>query len=470
MPDQVTIIITCIYQSFTDDKVGQNDLHMLEDADYKDSEAHHHTDAEPTTSIHKLSKINTEISNLSPANSLKSAGAVTLHFQQNLNHLYINLKSNLRKHKKRELSFATPEPVTFKMIERLHDELFEHLTELEINTEQCYRALGVSNNRGALLAYINKLKNSKDTIEKQLKDSEEQRNKYCDHITKLDLKIRNQASEIQIKEQKLKKLTEEKVNKEDQELKLKNKVDEFEKQIMRREAIEEKLEEALRNFESDQIRLEQENATLKRQLKERHTNHYNRNFKDNLRGILNASNQSKGSQILKSQEDKSTDSQRTSLNTKPSVNRHDKLKQARIHRRQTRYQDYSQISCLTGSQIFNTNTETEETRHIRETQENISEIEQMKLSLNNTRNSHVETPPSSPRLLESHKCSPSKIIAVHIQRRTVGPDHKDSPSEPDPFLNRKGYKRPPLLKALTSKNEEKENGIKPKRKGFVDKH
>ena len=81
----------------------------------------------------------------------------------------------------------------------------------------------------------------------------------------------------------------------------------------------------------------------------------------------------------------------------------------------------------------------------------ISEIEQMKLSLNNTRNSHVETPPSSPKLLESHKCSPSKIIAVHIQRRRVGPDHKDSPSEPDPFLNRKGYKRPPLLKALTSK-------------------
>ena len=53
---------------------------------------------------------------------------------------------------------------------------------------------------------------------------------------------------------------------------------------------------------------------------------------------------------------------------------------------------------------------------------------------------------------------------LYTFRRTVGPDHKDSPSEPDPFLNRKGYKRPPLLKALTSKNEEKENGTKLKRK------
>ena len=421
------------------------------------------SDKESTPTQIKLSKPNSAASTLSPSASLRSSAATTLQFKHDLNHLYINLKEKLRSHHKRELSFATPEPATFKMIETLHDELFERLTDLEINTDQCYRALGINNKKDSLLTYIIKLKSAKEELEKQLKDSEDKRNKYCDYIGKLDLKIRDQASEIQIKEEKLRKISKEKENKSEYESKFKNQINELKNELMTREKKQEELEEKLRDWEIKYAQLQQE-VPQKRELKDRHPNHNNKNvLEENLQGLLNISQQTKRNQGNSNQDESLSNSPRISQSIKISKTGLEmgraKLKQPRIHRRQSRYQDYAGLSCLSGSGIFNTNSQYENSMKQQKALEDINEIKQRKQSLNNVYNCPIENPQLSSK--QSTSYNPAKITPVSIQKKD-GTEFKDSQSEQDPILNRKSHKRQPLLKSLTSRGVGKDNGTTPK--------
>lgn len=62
--------------------------------------------------------------------------------QQNLNNLYIKLKAKLPAPKNRDRASASPEPATFKMIDKLMDEFFKTLEEYETTIAQCHALLG----------------------------------------------------------------------------------------------------------------------------------------------------------------------------------------------------------------------------------------------------------------------------------------------------------------------------------------
>jgi len=62
--------------------------------------------------------------------------------QQNLNMLYTKVKTKLPASKHRDSSSASPEPATFKMIDKVMDELFHTLEECETTIAQCHALLG----------------------------------------------------------------------------------------------------------------------------------------------------------------------------------------------------------------------------------------------------------------------------------------------------------------------------------------
>ena len=364
------------------------------------------------------------------------------------------------------MSFETPdifEPASFKMIENLHDELFEQLTGFQISADQCYRALGSNNDTVPLVSYVTKLKRAKVDLERQLKASEDKRNKYCEQITKLDLKIRNQASEIQITEQKLNRILQ---NKLDQETEFKDQTEKLEEHLRKRAG---ELEMVKQEWQVKYNQLKTENEELRKALSDWHPNYYNRSgIKDNLQGLLHVSNHNKVNSPDTNDVEAAVVSPRASKtnNTKRPTDGletgKDKLKQARIHRRQRRYEQYSSLSYLSSSQMHHASstTDTSESKQIDKTLENMSKIKQMKLSLQNGENSK---PGNSPF---AHKPFNLQIPSISLQKKEdFGP--KDSHTEKDQFPNKRGNKRQPLLRVLSSKDTETENGALPKRKNSV---
>ena len=273
------------------------------------------------------------------------------------------------------------------MIEKLHDELFEKLTELQINMDQCSRALG-SSTEVPLMSHIIKLKTTKTELEKQLKVSEEQRNKYCEQIMKLDLKVRNLASELQINEEKLNRLSKTKI---DQEMEYKHQIQVLEDRLKLAEKKSTESEEATHVWQMNYIRVQKENEQLRREM---YVYQPKTGAKENLNGLLQISNQPKGNQTDRNEEEHDPrQTNESKIQTEGQPTGKGRLKQARIQRRQRRYQDLSSLSYLSGSKIQNSNADTKLTKDqmiVNKSNDNMSEIKQMKLSMQNAQNDDKE--------------------------------------------------------------------------------
>ena len=321
------------------------------------------------------------------------------------------------------------------MIEKLHDELFEKLTELQINMDQCSRALG-SSPEVPLMSHIIKLKTTKTELEKQLKVSEESRNKYCEQIMKLDLKVRNLASELQINEEKLNRLTKTKV---DQEMEYKHQIQILEDKLKIAEKKTADSDEATHVWQMNYIRVQKENEQLRREMYIYQPNYQNRTgAKENLNGILQISNQPKVNQSDRNEEEHKSASpgpaqtSESKIQTEGSQTRKGRLKQAKVQRRQRQYQDLSSLSYLSGSRIQNSNVDnklTKEQMNVNKNNDNMSEIKQMKLSLQNAQNDETEN--------QADNTSRSFKLQVYIPSAQTSKDeeasgHTNSPTRKEP--------------------------------------
>ncbi|WAR17760.1 hypothetical protein MAR_032354 [Mya arenaria] len=129
--------------------------------------------------------------------------------QQNLNTLYTKMKSKLQTNNTREHSFASPEPATFKMVDKLLEELFHNLEEYEMTSSQCHALFGGKDRNYPLVSHIINIQKAKRELEQDLKTKDIQKNKYADHISKLENRCRNQATEVNHLNEEIKKLKEE---------------------------------------------------------------------------------------------------------------------------------------------------------------------------------------------------------------------------------------------------------------------
>ncbi|XP_052271269.1 putative leucine-rich repeat-containing protein DDB_G0290503 isoform X2 [Dreissena polymorpha] len=129
--------------------------------------------------------------------------------QQNLNTLYTKLKAKMHMSSAREHSFATPEPATFKMVDKLVEDVFHALDEYEMTFAQCHALLGGKDRNYPIVSHIINLQKAKRELEQELKAKDLQKNKYADHISKLENRCRNQATEVNHLNEEVNKLKEE---------------------------------------------------------------------------------------------------------------------------------------------------------------------------------------------------------------------------------------------------------------------
>ncbi|KAH3859788.1 hypothetical protein DPMN_102611 [Dreissena polymorpha] len=108
--------------------------------------------------------------------------------QEWLSNVYMKLKSHVTINNLRELSFNSPGPVTYEMVENLIDDMM-------LMEEKCYKAIGAKDRKASLLTHIISLKASKQKMKERVKLAEEQKNKYADNIIKLENKCRNNLDE-----------------------------------------------------------------------------------------------------------------------------------------------------------------------------------------------------------------------------------------------------------------------------------
>ena len=114
--------------------------------------------------------------------------------QQNLNNLYTKLKTRIQSAKHGEPSFSSPEPATFKMVDKLLEELFQLVEEHEMTFSQCHALLGGKDRNYPLVSHIINIQKAKRELEQDVKAKEQQKNKYADHISKLENRCRNQVN------------------------------------------------------------------------------------------------------------------------------------------------------------------------------------------------------------------------------------------------------------------------------------
>ncbi|XP_060558162.1 structural maintenance of chromosomes protein 6-like [Ruditapes philippinarum] len=129
--------------------------------------------------------------------------------QQTLNNMYTKLKSHLHKHSHVDSEAITPEPITIKMVDKLLDDICTHLDEHEMTFSQCHALLGGRDRNYPLVSHIINLQKSKRQLEQDVKEKDVQKNKYADHISKLENRCRNQATEINHLNEEIKKFKEE---------------------------------------------------------------------------------------------------------------------------------------------------------------------------------------------------------------------------------------------------------------------
>lgn len=114
--------------------------------------------------------------------------------QRNLNHLMAKIKLKLSSKNLREVSFSSPEPATFAMIEKLLDEVFYCLELLETTVSRSYTFLGARDKERNLESYIIDLMDKRRKLEAENREREHQKNKLYQHISKLDNMCRNQKT------------------------------------------------------------------------------------------------------------------------------------------------------------------------------------------------------------------------------------------------------------------------------------
>ena len=113
--------------------------------------------------------------------------------QQTLNNMYTKLKSRLHKHSQNDTEAITPEPISIKMVDKLLDDICAHVDEHEMTFSQCHALLGGRDRNYPLVSHIINLQKAKRQLEQDVKDKEIQKNKYADHISKLENRCRNQV-------------------------------------------------------------------------------------------------------------------------------------------------------------------------------------------------------------------------------------------------------------------------------------
>lgn len=113
--------------------------------------------------------------------------------QQHLNNMYTKLKSHLHRHPHHDDQGITPEPITFKIVEKVLDEVCSQLDEHEMTFSQCHALLGGRDRNYPLVSHIINIQKAKRQFEQDLKEKEIQKNKYADHISKLENRCRNQV-------------------------------------------------------------------------------------------------------------------------------------------------------------------------------------------------------------------------------------------------------------------------------------
>ncbi|KAL4217980.1 hypothetical protein ACF0H5_022718 [Mactra antiquata] len=132
--------------------------------------------------------------------------------QQNLNTLYTKMKTRVHSNSNnpnKDQTFPTTEPVTFKLIDKQLDELIVSLDENEMTISQCHALLGGRDRNFPLVSHIINIQKSKKQLEQDLKEKDQQKNKYADHISKLENRCRNQTTEITHLNEEIKKMKEE---------------------------------------------------------------------------------------------------------------------------------------------------------------------------------------------------------------------------------------------------------------------
>ena len=116
--------------------------------------------------------------------------------QRNLNHILTKVKMKLSAKNLREVSFDSPEPATFGMIDKLLDDVFDSLDLLETTVARSYTFLGARDKEKALESYIIEFVAKKRKLELEIKEKEQQRNKLCQHYNKLENMCRNHKTSV----------------------------------------------------------------------------------------------------------------------------------------------------------------------------------------------------------------------------------------------------------------------------------
>ncbi|XP_052763431.1 ribonuclease 3-like isoform X2 [Mya arenaria] len=116
-----------------------------------------------------------------------------------LSGIYTKLKSHVTNNYLRELSFMSPKPISFEMVEDLIDDMIEE-------EGKCYRELGDKMRKSSIFTQILSLKEANRKLNVDLNDTKENKNKLADQNVKLKEMCKNNTQEnkmIEIEKQKL---------------------------------------------------------------------------------------------------------------------------------------------------------------------------------------------------------------------------------------------------------------------------
>ncbi|XP_060558157.1 synaptonemal complex protein 1-like [Ruditapes philippinarum] len=214
----------------------ENELDNLNSQDSSPSDRQRHSSEENTsndeTERENWNKVQTSVGTQTfEVERNKNSDFMKRMMQESFRCWYTKIKSHMTNRNLRELSFRSPEPVTYDMVDQLIDEMISTI-------EGCYKTLRVKDN---LVTHVIELKESKKKMKKELNEKDQLKNKYADNIIKLENRCRHINEMLEEEKRHNQKLH-----------------DEF-------ESLKEKLEAQLKekDLEIDELKKQLQNALLK---------------------------------------------------------------------------------------------------------------------------------------------------------------------------------------------------------------
>ena len=253
---------------------------------------------------------------------------------------------------------------------------------------------------------------------------------------KLDLNLRNMASKLQINEEKLR-------NKADQEKEYKCQIQTLEDNLTKAEKRSTKLVAANNVWKLNYMKLKEENQRLMRQVTDYQAKTA-QEYQSNTTNDSDAQDYLDGTQVNQLDENDDENELATprplqinkaEIKTEKALTEKARPNQARLQRRERRYQDLSSLSYRRGSiqKSVVDDTPTKEQTLVQESIITMSEIKQMKLSLQNAQNADPENQDDSAR----------KLCKLQAQQPAFSIDYDEDDEEE--LSNNKSSKQTPRM-------------------------